>query len=143
MTVYLLDVNILLALSDPMHIHHDVSHDWFSQRGHRGWATCPITENGYIRIASHPKYPNSPGSPSITMEILRRFCAHENHVFWENGLSLRESLTSDTVVAHKHITDIYLLALAIRHGGKLMTLDQSIPIASIAGGAEAIEVLIP
>ncbi|MDO9124550.1 MAG: VapC toxin family PIN domain ribonuclease, partial [Deltaproteobacteria bacterium] len=61
MTTYLLDVNLLLALSDPMHIHHELAHRWFAEKGHQAWATCPLTENGFIRIASHPNYPNRPG----------------------------------------------------------------------------------
>jgi hypothetical protein len=61
MTTYLLDINLLLALSDPMHIHHETAHGWFAEKGHQAWATCPLTENGFIRIASHPNYPNRPG----------------------------------------------------------------------------------
>ena len=143
MTTYLLDVNLLLALSDPMHVHHEIAHHWFSERGHSGWATCPLTENGYIRVASHPKYPNSPGPPSVTLVILRRFCAHSNHQFWGSGTTLRHALAADAVLTHNHITDIYLLALALQNGGKLATLDRGIPVAALMHGADALEVLEP
>ena len=63
MTTYLLDVNVLIALVDPAHVHHEPAHAWFSQQGSTSWATCPMTENGLLRIVGHPRYPNSPGSP--------------------------------------------------------------------------------
>ena len=73
--VALLDVNVLVALFDPSHVHHTAAHDWFADRGEEGWATCPITENGLLRIVGHPKYPNSPGPPSpeaSRLDALRR-----------------------------------------------------------------------
>jgi hypothetical protein len=48
-TIYLLDINLLLALTDPMHVHHELSHQWFAKKGRKGWATCPLTENGVAR----------------------------------------------------------------------------------------------
>jgi predicted nucleic acid-binding protein len=65
MTTYLLDVNLLLALTDPMHIHHQSAHGWFVEKGRQAWASCPLTENGFIRIASHPNYPNRPGDVDV------------------------------------------------------------------------------
>ncbi|MBP1742910.1 MAG: domain protein family protein, partial [Deltaproteobacteria bacterium] len=67
MTIYLLDINLLLALSDPMHIHHPLAHRWFAEKGQHAWATCPLTENGFIRIASHPNYPNRPGDVTAVL----------------------------------------------------------------------------
>jgi len=142
MTVYLLDVNVLLALSDPMHLHHDAAHDWFSKRGKSAWATCPITENGFVRIASHPGYPNRPGDVPVVVNILQQMCAREGHCFWNADISIRELLQPETEISQKHITDIFLLGLAVHHSGKLTTFDQRIPIEAVVGGQEALELLI-
>ena len=74
MTTFLLDINVLLALSDPLHIQHEAAHQWFAQEGKKSWATCPLTENGFVRIASHPQYPNRPGDALMVLAILRKFC---------------------------------------------------------------------
>ena len=139
MTVYLLDVNLLLALSDPVHEHHKVAHGWFAAYGCQAWATCPITENGFVRIASHLKYPNRPGDSSVVLAILRRFCAAEGHHFWAGDVSLRELLEPGRVVTPAQVTDLYLLGLAVHREGKLATLDQRIPAAAVRGGAQALE----
>lgn len=142
-TTYLLDINLLLALSDPMHVHHEVAHRWYADGGDQSWATCPITENGFVRIASHPKYPNSPGSATVALNTLRRFCSRSGHCFWSEGITLRESLTVQSVITHNQVTDIYLLALTVHHGGKLATLDQNIPAARVRGGENAMKILYP
>ena len=142
MTVYLLDVNVLLALSDPMHLHHDAAHAWFSTRGQSAWATCPITENGFVRIASHPSYPNRPGDVPVVLNILRQLCAREGHFFWSAEISIRELLQPEISLLQKHITDAFLLGLAAHKGGKLATFDQRIPIEAVAGGQDALELLV-
>ena len=142
MTCYLLDVNLLLALADPMHVHHDRAHRWYGMTGQRAWATCPITENGFVRVASHPQYPNRPGDSAAVLGLLRQFCAHSGHVFWADDASLRTILTPNAVFTHNHVTDVYLLGLAAAHGGKLATLDQHISVSSVANGESAIEVLV-
>jgi predicted nucleic acid-binding protein len=88
MTTYLLDVNVLIALSDPMHLHHDAAHRWFGSHGKESWATCPITENGFVRIASHPSYPNRPGDTPVVLSLLRQMCAVEGHHFWPDGITI-------------------------------------------------------
>ena len=142
MIVYLLDVNVLLALCDPLHVHHEAAHVWFAAVGRFAWATCPITENGFVRVAGHPSYPNRPGDASIALNILRRFCATSGHRFWSADVSLRELLRPGAAITHGHVTDAYLLGLAVRNTGKLATLDQRVPTAAVGGGAEALE-LIP
>ena len=87
MLAYLLDVNLLIALADPMHVHHDASHKWFEEEGQKAWATCPLTENGFIRVASHPNYPNSPGDFPAVFSILRQACEAPGHHFWTEDLS--------------------------------------------------------
>jgi toxin-antitoxin system PIN domain toxin len=142
-TVFLLDVNLLLALSDPMHVHHGTAHRWFAMTGNRAWATCPITENGFVRIASHPRYPNRPGDASIVLTILRQFCAAAGHEFWPDDVSIRDLIQPDTIITHAQVTDVYLLGLAVHHGGKLATLDQRLPVAAVPGGAAALELITP
>jgi toxin-antitoxin system PIN domain toxin len=137
-----LDINILLALSDPMHAHHEAAHHWFAEVGHRSWATCPITENGFVRIAAHPNYPNRPGDVAATISLLRGFCEIAGHSFWEDDLSIRDLLRTDSVITHAQVTDIYLLGLAAKNGGILATLDRRIP-ASVVQGGEAALTLIP
>jgi toxin-antitoxin system PIN domain toxin len=141
MTVYLLDVNLLLALSDPMHLHHEAAHRWFAAHGRSAWATCPITENGFVRIASHPSYPNRPGDATAVLAILRRFCAVPEHHFWPDDMSLRDLLRPDAVITHAQVTDLYLLALAAHKGGKLASFDRRIVTAAVPGGAAALEII--
>jgi toxin-antitoxin system PIN domain toxin len=142
-TVYLLDVNLLLALSDPMHIHHEAAHRWFASRGSSAWATCPISENGFVRVASHPSYPNRPGDASVVLAGLRQFCASAGHHFWADSASLRDVLEPEAAVTHTQITDLYLLGLAVQQGGKLATLDQRIATAAVRGGESALELIAP
>lgn len=142
MTVYLLDVNVLLALGDPQHIHHEPTHDWFERHGQHAWATCPITENAFVRIASHPSYPNRPGAVAVVLDSLRRMCATERHTFWPDDVSLRDGLLPDLALTHGQVTDTYLLALAVAHGGRLATLDRHVPVNAVPGGPAALE-LIP
>ena len=141
MTPYLLDINLLLALADPLHVHHELAHQWFSQMGRHRWATCPLTENGFVRIASHPKYPNRPGDANFVLALLHQFCAMEGHEFWADAISLRHLIAADVVFTHQQITDLYLLGLAVHQQGKLATLDQRIAVLAIEGGAEALEIL--
>jgi hypothetical protein len=140
---FLLDVNVLLALADPMHLHHDAAHQWFAAIGQQAWATCPLTENGFVRIASHPQYPNRPGDVATVLGILRQFCDHPGHRFWPDVATLRDLVTPTTVVTHNHITDLYLLGLALTHGGKLATFDQRIPAFAIDKGASGLEIIRP
>jgi uncharacterized protein len=140
---WLLDVNVLLALTDPRHLHHDAAHRWFTSRRGSAWATCPITENGFVRVASHPSYPNRPGDAPAVLGILRRFCALPEHEFWADDVSVRDLLSPETVFTHGHITDLYLLALAVHHAGRLVTFDERITVSAIPGGPAAFEVVRP
>jgi uncharacterized protein len=142
MTTFLLDVNVLLALSDPMHLHHDAAHQWFASRSTSIWATCPLTENGFVRIASHPSYPNRPGDAHQVITILQKLCHTDGHVFWPDTITIREFIPPTTFLTHNHVTDSYLLALAIQNSGKLATFDKRIALLKLAGAKEAIE-LIP
>ena len=142
MITYLLDINVLLALADPMHVHHEPSHQWFAERGQQAWATCPLTENGFLRIASHPKYPNRPGDIPAVFSILRQICAAPGHHFWAEDLSILDILEPDAIITHAQITDVYLLGLAAHKNGKLATMDQRIPVDAVRGGSQALEIII-
>lgn len=141
MTVYLLDVNLLIALSDPMHIHADAAHEWFGRTGRQVWATCPITENAFVRIISNPRYPNSVADVQAAMEMLRALVEAPGHVFWPDDISLASVLEHDALITNPQLTDVYLLGLALHHVGKLATLDQRIPALAVKGGAEALEII--
>jgi len=143
MTTCLLDVNLLLALSDPMHVHHESAHGWFGETGRQGWATCPLTENGFIRIASHPNYPNRPGDVTAVLAIFRGLCEAPGHRFWSEDVSILQILEPDAIITHAQITDVYLLGLAVHKRGKLATLDQRIAVGAVRGGREALELITP
>ena len=85
---FLIDINVLIALIDPSHAGHDAAHRWFAETGAASWATCPLTDNGVVRIVGHPKYPNSAGSPAAVAPIVAHLRTLPGHVFWNDDLSL-------------------------------------------------------
>ena len=133
---YLLDVNVLIALIDPAHVQHDEVHAWFGRIGHKAFATCPITENGLLRIVGHPKYPNSPGPPSTVAGALATIRALPGHAFWPDSISLISNplVDPDLLSSHGRVTDSYLLALAKENKGKLATMDQKLASEVVTGG---------
>jgi len=142
-TRYLLDVNVLIALVDPAHVQHDQVHDWFARVGHKAFATCPITENGLLRIVGHPKYPNSPGPPSTVVAALLAIRGLPGHAFWPDSISLVDSplLNPDLLSSHSRVTDSYLLALAKEHKGQLATLDQKLATELVADGKASLTLI--
>ena len=142
MSGQLLDVNVLLALCDPLHADHDLTHRWFERRKGE-WATCAITENGFIRIASNPAYPNAVASLEVARTILAQLAKLPGHSFWDCSLSLRSSARFQNLAELKSgaLTDVFLLGLAAEQGGKLVTLDRKIPVQAVRGGKNAIELI--
>ena len=136
MTRYLLDVNVLIALVDPAHVQHDAVHEWFGRVGRKAFATCPITENGLLRIVGHPKYPNSPGPPSAVNSALQAIRALPGHAFWPDSISLADGALADASLlsSHSRVTDSYLLALARANKGQLATLDHKLATEVVPGG---------
>ena len=135
--VALLDVSVLVALFEPDHIHHQVAHDWFADHEREGWATCPLTENGLVRVATSPAFFNPPHRPLVVMEQLRTFCKSRHHHFWPDSVSLTDEriFAAPLIRGHKQVTDIYLLGLARRNAGIFVTLDTSIPMEAVKGAS--------
>ena len=131
----LLDVNVLIALFDPDHIHHDLAHDWFADNRSHGWATCPLTENGFVRVLENPAYGSLVAGTSELLSRLGAFCRADDHQFWPDLVSLRDQTQFDPamVTGHRQLTDIYLLGLARAHGGRLATFDRTIPMKAVIG----------
>jgi hypothetical protein len=133
--IALLDINLLVALFDPDHIHHEIAHDWFADHRANGWATCPVTENGFVRVTANPAYGGPVHRVAQLVERLRTFCASGHHHFWPDAVSLTdEMLFNPTFIrGHRQVTDIYLLGLAFRMKGRLATFDRTIPLESVRG----------
>ena len=130
----LLDVNVLVALLDGGHLHHGLAMDWLAAHSRKGWASCPLTENGCLRILSLPAYPN-PQPPARVAERLAAATADRSHAFWPDSLSLLEPqrLRWEHVLSTRHITDVYLLALAVANQGCMVTFDRSLAMAAVPG----------
>lgn len=141
MTVYLLDVNVLIALLNPTHSVALPASQWFGGIRDDGWATCPIVENGLIRILSSPSFPDLSPNPVDHARTLGKLCSAGQHHFWSDDISLRDVLADNTSMTAAQITDLYLLALAIAHGGKLATFDRRIPAHLLPSGVDALEVI--
>ena len=86
---HLLDVNVVLAIIDPAHEHHEAAFSWFGRIGRAEFATCPIVENGVLRIASSAAYPNRPGDVDVVCQVLSGLCSLPGHAFWGDTISLR------------------------------------------------------
>ena len=135
MRVALLDVNVLVALFDPAHPNHEDAHRWFGKNRKRGWATCPLTANGCVRVLSNPAYPTVQATPAEVVSRLRTLCSTPGHRFWSDSVSLldEELFRTQVLMGHHQVTDIYLLGLAVRKNGRLITFDRSIPLKAIMG----------
>jgi toxin-antitoxin system PIN domain toxin len=142
-TRFLLDVNILIALIDPSHVQHDKAHEWFDKSGKKAWATCPLTENGVLRIVGHARYPNSPGTPASVAELMATFLAHPGHEFWPDNITLldRQHIHAARLLNSAQVTDSYLLALAASQGGKLATFDRQLVTAAVVNGSQSLHVI--
>ena len=141
----LLDVNVIIALLDPDHVFHDRAHAWWATHAESGWASCPIVENGVVRIMSNPGYSEKIHfTPGELVSRLQIFARKTDHEFWPDDISLRDEkiFTTERIHNSRHLTDFYLLALAAKHGGRLATFDRDIPISSVPiAGAKNLFVL--
>ena len=128
----LLDINVLIALLDLDHVHHRRARGWLQREVDSGWASCPLTENGCIRIMSQSKYPN-PVPAGEVIKRLREAAATSYHEFWPDDLSILDQTMVDNGRIHgpKQVTDVYLLALAVQHAGRFVTFDGSVPLSAV------------
>lgn len=130
----LLDVNFIIALLDPDHVFHERAHGWWAENQGLGWASCPLTEYGVVRIMSHPGYSRQARfTPGDLIDRLRQFAAQTDHEFWPDEISLRDEkiFAADRIHNSRQLTDLYLLALAVAHQGRLVTFDQSISLSGV------------
>ncbi len=130
----LLDINVLIALLDSDHPFHESASSWLKTQIASGWASCPLTQNGCVRIMSQPGYPNAVPA-SVIIERLRDAVADPSHVFWPDNVSLLDPGTVDATQVHgpRQVTDIYLLSLAFKNNGQFVTFDHGIPVAAVKG----------
>ena len=133
--VALLDVNVLVALFDAVHAHHEAAHEWFGRNRKSGWATCPLTENGMVRVLSNPAYPGRRTTVRDAIRRLADFRQSGDHTFWPDSASLCDEILFRPahLLGHRQLTDVYLLALAVTNGGRVATFDRSMPLPAVDG----------
>jgi toxin-antitoxin system PIN domain toxin len=136
---HLLDVNVLIALLDPSHEHHERAHAWFAAEGSAEWFSCPTTQNGTVRIVSHPRYSNSQPVP-VVLDSLDSLVAAGNHRFVADSASLLDEarIDRDGLLSGAQVTDTYLLALAVSLGAHLATFDRKLVATGVHGGAKSV-----
>lgn len=134
----LFDVNVLIALHDRDHVHHVRTAEWFEANIQQGWATCALTQNGCLRIMGQHGY-SSPQPLSMLVSMLQNSTRTAHHAFWSDEVSLLDSLLFEHGHIHsaRQLTDLYLLALAVKNQGRLVTLDQRIPINAVRNATPA------
>lgn len=131
--IALLDVDVLVALFDPAHLHHEVAHAWLEAEGADGWATCPITENAFVRAVSHSDYPGRRVTVGDAVQRLSAFTDRPDHHFWPDSTSLRRRSRIDArlIDGPRHVRTAYLLLLAAEHEGRLVTFDAEVPLVAV------------
>jgi toxin-antitoxin system PIN domain toxin len=130
----LLDLNVLIAMFDEEHIHYVRAHQWWAESRADGWASCPLTQNGFVRVLSRPSYSNH--IPIFAaLALLSKATAQPDHTFWPDDISVVDSQHFDNarLLGPKQLTDVYLLALAVKNGGRLVTLDRTVSLAVVRG----------
>ncbi len=134
--IHLLDVNVLIALCDPAHPHAEAARAFYRDGLTRdGWATCPLVQNGFLRIFGSRKYPGGPGTPQAARPLLSGLLAMPGHQFWPDDLSLTAASVFPTLPASDDLSDLYLLGLAVKHQGRFATFDQRIDASLIPNGS--------
>jgi uncharacterized protein len=140
----LLDVNVLLALAWPNHVHHQVAQRWFSQRS-GAWATCAITEIGFVRNSANKTAIPQAATPPQAVEILRRLRSMDRHTFWVDDIELvvDERIQASRLGGYRQLTDAHLIALAERHGGAVATFDRGLLSLIDKRSSKLVEVINP
>lgn len=130
----LFDVNALLAVFDERHTFNRRIRSWWHEHRQHGWATCPQTQNGFARVLSQPGYPNRRALQEA-LHVLESGISQSGHEFWPDDISLADPAIFDRsrMLGPRQITDVYLLALAVKNGGRLITFDRGLPIGAVRG----------
>jgi len=133
---FLYDVNLLLALMDGLHVHHTIAHDWLKRTNVTRWATCPTTQNGFIRVISNRKYTNPVSTPAEAAAMLSAACSGSAHEFWPDKVSLigGDPIHPDRILSSSQVSDTYLLAMARENGGVLATFDRRLVADPVKDG---------
>lgn len=133
----LLDINVLIALHDRDHAHHERAALWFESNVQQGWASCPLTQNGCLRIMSQPGY-SSPQPLAVLLSMLQSSTATSFHAMWNDDISMLDATRFQQAHIHSHrqLTDLYLLGLAVKNGGRLVSFDQRIPLGAVKGATK-------
>jgi len=136
----LLDVNVIIALLDPDHVFHERAHIWWAANRKDGWASCPLTENGAVRVMSNPNYSASAQFPPADLiRRLQQFAKNSDHEFWSDTVSMRDVniFNAERIHSSRLLGDLYLLALAVKHQGQLITFDRGIPLSGVRNAQTA------
>jgi uncharacterized protein len=135
----LLDVNALIALIDSDHVHHTEMQKWFRAKHNGGWATCPLVENGAVRVLSQPTYASGQRTPAEVVQVLDALKAAfaKSYQFWADDISLADPAIFDTtlIAGSRQVTDVYLAGLAARHKGVLISFDRSLAWHAVRGAS--------
>ncbi|HSH38638.1 MAG TPA: TA system VapC family ribonuclease toxin [Chthoniobacterales bacterium] len=118
----LLDTNVLLALAWPNHQHHAAAHAWFRAQARYGWASCAVTQLGFVRLSTNPAYTPSAVAPHQAATLLRELLGHKNHSFWPSPPA-DEAAIYRHALGHQQVNDAYLVQVARQRRGRLVTLD--------------------
>ena len=140
--VALLDVNALVALVDSEHVGYEAMHQWFAQNASQGWATCPLTENGMVRVLSQPSYPSGQRTPAEVIRVLSALKSAYAGVyqFWSDDVSISDDalFAPEFIISTRQVTDAYLLGLASRHKGAVVSFDKSMPWQAVRNGTRVL-----
>jgi toxin-antitoxin system PIN domain toxin len=140
------DVNVLVALFDPAHVHHEIAHEWFSAARHRAWATCPLTQSGFLRVVTNPAYPNRRLTVAEAASYLSQLIANhpETHHFFRDDTSLLDSSRFDlgVISGHRQVSDLHLVGICTRFKARLITLDKGISALTHALVRDSAEILL-
>ena len=143
--IALLDVSVLLAMLWSRHTFFRLASGWFGENRGAGWATCPATQAGFVRLYAQRSVTGMEVPIKEAMEVLADNCASPDHVFWPQDSPVVNLLPEirQRLTGHQQLTDAILLDLAIRKGGRLATLDRRVENLLPAGSPHrsAIEII--
>ncbi len=125
---YLLDLNALIAFGDPDHEHHQAIQKWFISSGNADWGVCPLTEAGFVRVTTNPNYQPASRTIQQATAVLADFATHPGYRYWpiaDKWAALTAPFFA-RLLGHQQVTDAYLLGLAVKEKGILVTFDKGI-----------------